>query len=247
MIHRTKLGRAVQPAWLVILAVEQLLGYRAGDAQRKVGGLILEARGDFCAHVRTILERHGRGADYVEISLESPYRYVPAVTIRDLLKASLRLRPDRIVVGEVRGGEAFDLLQALNTGHDGSLSTVHANSANAALERLASCVLQNGIDLRFAAARRAIGEVIDVVLHVERSRGARCTRRVCRETSPPSATATGQFHRMHAGTVRRRRQLSGAALGTGAWRSHVASVAAPWGVQLAATYALQLGRSRDPS
>jgi pilus assembly protein CpaF len=98
---------------------------------------------------------------------------VPAVTVRDLLRASLRLRPDRIVVGEVRGGEAFDLLQALNTGHGGSLSTLHANSAPAALDRFASCVLQSGIDMPFNAVRRAISDAIDVVLHVDRQRGRR--------------------------------------------------------------------------
>jgi pilus assembly protein CpaF len=97
----------------------------------------------------------------------------PAVTIRDLLKATLRHRPDRIIVGEVRGGEAFDLLQTLNTGHSGSLSTIHANSAEQALVRFASCVLQSGVDLPYAAIRRLIGESIDVVLHLERRRGVR--------------------------------------------------------------------------
>src|SRR5881392_809064 len=70
----------------------------------------------------------------------------PAVTIRDLLKASLRHRPDRIILGEIRGGEAFDLLQLLNTGHSGSLSTVHATSARQGLARFTSCVLQSGVD-----------------------------------------------------------------------------------------------------
>jgi pilus assembly protein CpaF len=72
---------------------------------------------------------------------------LPAVTIRDLLRAALRHRPDRIILGEVRGGEAFDLLQALNTGHSGTLSTIHANSAEQAINRLASCVLQSGVEL----------------------------------------------------------------------------------------------------
>src|SRR6516225_7053562 len=70
---------------------------------------------------------------------------IPAVTIRDLLKATLRHRPDRIIVGEVRGAEAFDLLQALNTGHSGSLCTLHANSARQAIARFSDCVLQSGI------------------------------------------------------------------------------------------------------
>lgn len=97
----------------------------------------------------------------------------PAVTIRELLKATLRHRPDRIVVGEVRGGEAFDLLQALNTGHAGTLCTIHANSAERALSRFASCVLQSGVELPYTAVRRLIGESIDVVLHLERRRGVR--------------------------------------------------------------------------
>jgi pilus assembly protein CpaF len=102
----------------------------------------------------------------------------PAITIRDLLRATLRHRPDRIIVGEVRGGEAFDLLQALNTGHSGSLSTIHANSAELALARFASCVLQSGIDLPYSAIRRLISESIDVVLHLERHRGHRAVSQV---------------------------------------------------------------------
>jgi pilus assembly protein CpaF len=98
---------------------------------------------------------------------------VSAVTIRDLLRATLRHRPDRIIVGEVRGGEAFDLLQTLNTGHSGSLSTIHANSAELALARFASCVLQSGIDLPYPAIRRLISESIDLVIHLERRRGVR--------------------------------------------------------------------------
>jgi pilus assembly protein CpaF len=97
----------------------------------------------------------------------------PAVTIRDLLRATLRHRPDRIIVGEVRGGEAFDLLQALNTGHSGSLSTIHANSAELALSRFASCALQSGVDLPYVSLRRLIGESIDFVLHLNRRRGIR--------------------------------------------------------------------------
>src|SRR5436305_3630857 len=83
---------------------------------------------------------------------------LPAVTIRDLVRATLRHRPDRILVGEVRGGEAFDLLQALNTGHSGTLSTIHANSAEQALRRFTSCVLQSGIELPYSAIRHGIAE-----------------------------------------------------------------------------------------
>jgi pilus assembly protein CpaF len=97
----------------------------------------------------------------------------PAVLIRDLLKATLRHRPDRILVGEVRGGEAYDLLQALNTGHAGSLSTIHANSASQALARVASCALQSGVEIPYAAIRIQIAEAIGCVVHLGRTRGRR--------------------------------------------------------------------------
>jgi pilus assembly protein CpaF len=77
----------------------------------------------------------------------------PAVEIRDLLKAALRHRPNRIMLGEIRGGEAFGLLQLLNTGHSGTLSTIHANSAKQALARFTSCVLQSDIDLPYGAIK----------------------------------------------------------------------------------------------
>jgi pilus assembly protein CpaF len=98
---------------------------------------------------------------------------LPAVTIRDLLRATLRHRPDRIIVGEVRGGEAFDLLQALNTGHAGTLSTIHANSADQALARFASCVVQSGVELPYQAVRYQIADAIDLVLHLARRQGTR--------------------------------------------------------------------------
>ena len=93
---------------------------------------------------------------------------IAAVSIRDLVRSALRLRPDRIIVGEVRGGEAFDLLQAMNTGHAGSMSTIHANTASAALRRLEFLVLQAGLELPFEAVRRQVAATIDVVIQVER-------------------------------------------------------------------------------
>lgn len=93
---------------------------------------------------------------------------LPAITIADLVRATLRHRPDRIIVGEVRGGEAFDLLQALNTGHLGSLSTIHANSAHQALVRLAHCVLTANVGLPHASIREAIALAIHVVVHIAR-------------------------------------------------------------------------------
>ena len=98
---------------------------------------------------------------------------LPAVTIADLLRATLRHRPDRILVGEVRGPEAFDLLQALNTGHLGSLSTIHANSAQQALTRFAHCVLTANVGLPHAATREAIAFAIHLVAHIAREDGHR--------------------------------------------------------------------------
>ncbi len=92
------------------------------------------------------------------------------ITIRDLIKSSLRMRPERIVVGEVRGGEALDMLQAMNTGHDGSLSTGHANSTEDMLSRLETMVLQGAAGLPLEAIRHQIGSAIDIIIHLSRLR-----------------------------------------------------------------------------
>ncbi len=121
--------------------------------------------------------------DTSEIQLEKPnlVRFearqaqpdLPAITIRDLLKASLRHRPDRIILGEIRGGEAFDLLQLLNTGHSGTFSTVHASSAAQALARFTSCVLQSGIELPYRAIKSNIADSLNVLIQLERRPGKR--------------------------------------------------------------------------
>ena len=92
---------------------------------------------------------------------------VSAITIRDLIRSSLRMRPDRIIVGECRGAEAFDMLQALNTGHDGGLSTAHGNSCRDILSRLEMMVLM-GMDLPLAAIRQQIASGIQVIVHLGR-------------------------------------------------------------------------------
>lgn len=92
------------------------------------------------------------------------------ITIRDLIKSSLRMRPERIVVGEVRGGEALDMLQAMNTGHDGSLSTGHANSTQDMLSRLETMVLQGAAGLPLEAIRQQIASAIDIIIHLSRLR-----------------------------------------------------------------------------
>ena len=90
------------------------------------------------------------------------------VTIRDLIRSALRLRPDRIVIGEIRGGEALDLLQALNTGHAGSMSTIHANSPIDCLSRIETCALLSGIDIPLVALRSQVASAIDAVVHTAR-------------------------------------------------------------------------------
>jgi len=92
------------------------------------------------------------------------------ITMRDLIKASLRMRPERIVVGEVRGGEALDMLQAMNTGHDGSLSTGHANSTQDMLSRLETMVLQGAEGLPLEAIRQQIASALDIIIHLSRMR-----------------------------------------------------------------------------
>ncbi len=93
------------------------------------------------------------------------------VSVRDLVRNALRMRPDRIVVGEVRGGEALDMLQAMNTGHEGSMSTAHANSGGDALARLEAMVLMSGAALTLPAVRRQIAAGLDLVVHIERGAG----------------------------------------------------------------------------
>ena len=93
-----------------------------------------------------------------------------AITIRDLIKSALRMRPERIVVGEVRGAEALDMLQAMNTGHDGSLSTGHANSTHDILSRLETMVLQGAEGLPLEAIRQQIASAIDIIIHLSRLR-----------------------------------------------------------------------------
>ena len=95
------------------------------------------------------------------------------MAIRDLLKAALRHRPDYILLGEIRSGEAFDLLQLLNTGHSGTSSTLHANSAKEALARLTSCVLESGVELPYRAIKSNIADSLQVVIQIVRRPGQR--------------------------------------------------------------------------
>jgi pilus assembly protein CpaF len=130
------------------------------------------------AHDRIVIiedtaELHLPHANQVRLEARRAQRELPPVTIRDLLKAALRHRPDRIIVGEVRGAEAYDLLEALNTGHAGSLSTIHANSAAQALHRFASCTVQSGVDVPYDVLRQQIAACVHLVVHLERREGRR--------------------------------------------------------------------------
>jgi pilus assembly protein CpaF len=118
-------------------------------------------------------EIHISQDNLVRFEARQPQNGLPAITIRELLKASLRHRPDRLILGEIRGGEAFDLLQLLNAGHSGSLSTVHATSARQGLARFTSCVLQSGVDLPYRAVKTNVGDCVNVVVHLERRPGRR--------------------------------------------------------------------------
>jgi pilus assembly protein CpaF len=146
--------------------------------------------------------------DTSEIQLEKPnlVRFearqaqanLPAITIRDLLKASLRHRPDRIILGEIRGGEAFDLLQLLNTGHSGTLSTVHASSAQQAISRFTSCVLQSGVELPYRAIKSNIGDSLNVILQLERRPGRRFVSEVVEIARYDPTADTYDFRQIYA-------------------------------------------------
>lgn len=116
------------------------------------------------------------------------------ITIRDLIKSSLRMRPERIVVGEVRGGEALDMLQAMNTGHDGSLSTGHANSTADMLSRLETMVLQGAAGLPLAAIRQQIASAVDIIIHLSRLRDkSRKTMEICEVVGYEPGTDGGRI------------------------------------------------------
>mgnify|MGYP002813479346 CR=1 FL=1 len=113
------------------------------------------------------------------------------VTIRDLLRASLRMRPDRVVIGEVRGGEAMDLLQAMNTGHAGSMATVHANTPKGALARLETLALMSDVALPWRALRSQVASAIEVVVQVARLRDG--SRRITHISEVGDLTEEGNY------------------------------------------------------
>jgi pilus assembly protein CpaF len=122
------------------------------------------------------------------------------VTVRDLVRNALRMRPDRIIVGEVRGGEALDMLQAMSTGHDGSLSTAHANSPRHLLWRLETMALMSDVDLPAAHVREQVASALDVVVHMARLRdGQRVVTEISAvdgmRGSEPAVTSVFRFER----------------------------------------------------
>jgi pilus assembly protein CpaF len=115
------------------------------------------------------------------------------VTQRDLMRNALRMRPDRIIVGEVRAGEAFDMLQAMNTGHDGSLTTAHANAPRDAIARVENMVLMAGLDLPVRAIREQVASALDLIVHVSRlSDGGRRVTHVTEVVGMEGQTVTLQ-------------------------------------------------------
>jgi pilus assembly protein CpaF len=127
---------------------------------------------------------------------------LPAVTIRDLLKATLRHRPDRIILGEIRAGEAFDLLQLLNTGHSGTISTVHANSAAQGISRFTTCVLQSGVEIPYLAIKTNIADSLNVVVQIERRPGKRFVSEVLEIRGYDVSTDRYEFHQVARATER---------------------------------------------
>ena len=129
------------------------------------------------------------------------------MTIRDLLRGALRMRPDRIVIGEVRGGEALDLLMALNTGHEGALSTVHANSPEDALRRVETLALMAGVGLPHEAIREQLGRGLDLVIHLARLSDG--SRRVVEVAEVVRTAGLGRGARSSSGWEARRRDGGG--------------------------------------
>jgi pilus assembly protein CpaF len=136
--------------------------------------VLIEETSEILIHKDNLVRMESRRSQ-AKLGTEEPMK---AVTIADLVFAALRYRPDRIIVGEVRGGEAWDLLQALNTGHLGSFSTIHANTAGQALSRLANLVLMSLVEMPLRGIKDAIALAIDLVVHIDRVDGQRLVAQV---------------------------------------------------------------------
>jgi pilus assembly protein CpaF len=137
-------------------------------------------------------------ANVVRLEARREQPGLPAVTMRQLLRATLRLRPDRIVVGEIRGEEAFELLQALNTGHRGTLSTTHANSAAESLERFAMCVLMSEVRLTHHSLARQIGLGLQMLVHLDVHHGRRLVTEIVRVSGYDASADRYILETLHA-------------------------------------------------
>ncbi len=135
--------------------------------------------------------------NFVRFETRREQNGVLAVTIRDLLKATLRHRPDRIILGEIRGGEALDLFQLLNTGPSGTISTVLANSATQGVSRFATCVLQSGVEIPYRAIKTNIADSFSIVVHIECRPGLRFVSEVLAVGGFDSETDTFRFDRVY--------------------------------------------------
>jgi pilus assembly protein CpaF len=184
--HRFKMKDLIEVGTLTIGLAAQLEEYVAQRKNILICGGTSSGKTTLANLLMEFIPNHERivlieDTAEIQIEKENVLRFearreqngLPAVTIRDLLKATLRHRPDRIIVGEIRGGEAFDLLQLLNTGHSGTLSTVHANSAAQGISRFTTCVLQSGIEMPYRAIKTNIADSLNVIIQMERRPGRR--------------------------------------------------------------------------
>jgi len=196
--------------------------------------------------VSRFISRHERIItieDAVELRLQQPHvvqmetrvanvEGVGRIAQRELLRNALRMRPDRIIVGEVRGEEAFDMMQAMNTGHDGSMSTIHSNSPRDALSRLENMVLMGSVSLPLAAIRAQIASAINLVVHIERMRdGIRRVQNIVEIVGMEGDVVTMQdVFAFHQQGEKRDGKLAGTFVSTG-FRPHFIERAAAYGLE----------------
>jgi len=184
--HKFKMKDLIEVGTLTAQLAEQLEEYVAQRKNILICGGTSSGKTTLANVLTEFIPNHERivlieDTAEIQIQKENVLRFearreqndLPAVTIRDLLKATLRHRPDRIILGEIRGGEAFDLLQLLNTGHSGTLSTVHANSAAQGISRFTTCVLQSGVEIPYRAIKTNIADSLNVIIQIERRPGRR--------------------------------------------------------------------------
>lgn len=184
--HKFKLQDLVEAGTLTPALATQLASYVADRKNILICGATSSGKTTLANTLTDFISDEERIVlieDTAEIQIQKPnvlrlearreQNGTPAVTIRDLLKATLRHRPDRIILGEIRGGEAFDLLQLMNTGHSGTISTVHANSARQGLSRFTTCVLQSGVEMPYRAIKANIAESLSVIVQMDRRPGSR--------------------------------------------------------------------------